>query len=154
MIFHSELIQKLLEERRQFWSYDMFGKDYETYLRHKMILATRVMKTMITLGVSVATLMNLSTLVDDNKKVPLECYIPEFKHSIPVVFIIEVLSLAEIIYLVGAVDALYVLMCTDIKIQFLLLQKKISTIRIGQKTVNDCINDLKICVRHHNLLLR
>lgn len=154
MVFHSKLVQKLLEEKKQFWPYDILGEDYGKYLRYKMVLATGVMKTMMTLAVCVASLMNLSPLIDNAKKVPLECYIPEFKHSVPVVFLMESISLAEILYLVGATDALYVLMCTEIKIQFLLLQKKLTTIRVDQKTENECINDLKICVIHHNLLLR
>ncbi|XP_044259044.1 odorant receptor 7a-like [Tribolium madens] len=151
---HSKLIQNLLEERKKFWSYDMFGKKYGKYLRHKMVLATRLIQTMILFGASVATLMFLATLADDTKKVPLECWIPDFKHSTHVVLVMQFFSLSEIIYLVGAVDCLYVLMCVEIKIQFLLLQKKLKTIQVELRTMEECLNDLIICVKHHNLLLR
>ncbi|EEZ99175.2 odorant receptor 7a isoform X1 [Tribolium castaneum] len=154
LTYHSKLIQNLLEDRKKFWSYEMFGETYGKFLRRKMVLATRLIQTMIFFGASVATLMFVSTLADDRKTVPLECWIPEFKHSTHVVLVMQFCSLCEIIYLVGAVDCLYVLTCVDIKIQFLLLQKKLKTIQVGVKPMEECLNELTICVKHHNLLLR
>ena len=144
----------MLQRRNQFWNYDAFGENFAFYLRGKIILATGVIKVMWILSTILGTLLCFSFVVDDEKIVPLESWKPDDKYLCFALYIMQSLAIIEILYLVGAVDAFYVLMCVEIEIQLKLVRKKIEFVRVGFKSGRWCLKELIVCTKHHNLLLR
>jgi hypothetical protein len=151
VIVHKRVIQEVFELRKNFWKYETFGEEHGNYLRHKMIMAKRAMQTMVGL-VTMIVCLCLSTITNKERSLPLESWTPENESIKCVFYTMQVISMAEVLYFVGTVDSFYVLMCTDIKIQFLLLKEKLRSLR--SKAPIDCLNGLKTCIKHHNLLLR
>jgi hypothetical protein len=149
---HEKVIQEVLELRKNFWKYETFGEEHANYLRREMITAIRATQIMVGLVTMIVLCLCLSSITNKEKSLPLESWTPENESVKCVLYTMQVMSMIEVIYLIGTVDSFYVVMCTEIKIQFLLLKEKLRSLR--SKETIECLNGLKTCIKHHNLLLR
>lgn len=155
MFVHGNLIKEVIKDREAcFWDYNMFGVEYGGTLQKKMIICTRIIKIVVSGGVVTVILFCLTTIFDENKVVPLICWTPDDKLLTGLIYAIEVLVMLEIMYVLLSLDNFYLLICTDLRIQFILLQDMIKTVKFGEGSNQKALTKIIRCTQHHEFLLR
>jgi hypothetical protein len=132
----------------------MFGVEYGGTLQKKMIICTRIIKIVVSGGVVTVILFCLTTIFDEKKVVPLICWTPDDKLLTGLIYAIEVLVMLEIMYVLLSIDSFYLLICTDLRIQFILLQDMIKTVKFGEGSNQKALTKIIQCTQHHEFLLR
>jgi hypothetical protein len=89
---------------------------------------------------------------------PHACWIPGNNFIIQVILhVMETIFFFETALLVGMFDEFYLLMCTELKIQFELLSTTVKSIKFGMVFSKDheeiCWRKLTQCTKYHNFLL-
>ncbi|XP_068907035.1 odorant receptor 43a-like [Tenebrio molitor] len=155
MFVHGNLIKEVIKDREAcFWDYNMFGVEYGGTLQKKMIICTRIIKIVVSGGVVTVILFCLTTIFDEKKVVPLICWTPDDKLLTGLIYAIEVLVMLEIMYVLLSIDSFYLLICTDLRIQFILLQDMIKTVKFGEGSNQKALTKIIQCTQHHEFLLR
>ncbi|RZC31775.1 7tm 6 domain containing protein, partial [Asbolus verrucosus] len=62
-----------------FWDYNIFGKEFREKLERKVIVCTKIVKTVVTAGFITVGLFCLTTVFDETKVVLLICWTQEIK---------------------------------------------------------------------------
>lgn len=154
MFVHGDLITQIIKERTcYFWEYNLFGAKFGKNLETKMKICSRIVKIVVSGGVVTIVLFCLTTVFDKTKVVPLVCWTPEDRVLTGIIYLIEVLIMFEIMYALLSLDCFYLLICTDLRIQFILLQKKIKSFRFGRED-SESFRKIVHCTQHHNFLLQ
>ncbi|RZB84938.1 hypothetical protein BDFB_006242, partial [Asbolus verrucosus] len=160
LLVHGRLFEEIIQERSHFWSYDLFGKDMGDKFRKQMAFGVSLIKAVI-IGSCIAVLFHAWTPFFIKEDIlPDPCFIPGNSiYSIVILYTLEILFYAEVTFLVGVFDAFFLLMCTDLKIQFILLNKTVRSITIqesvtGNSDENICWKKLLECWKHYDLLIR
>ncbi|XP_063904937.1 odorant receptor 98a-like [Zophobas morio] len=133
MFMHRKLIKEVNKDRDEnFWKYDLISTEMGLSFERQMII-----------------------LFDRSKVVPLMCWTPEDNKLLTaVIYIMQVLIMLEIMWALLSLDSFYLLMCTDLRIQFLLLQKTIQSVKLGEGSDTKGLVKIIDCTKHHKFLLR
>ncbi|RZC31772.1 odorant receptor 22a-like [Asbolus verrucosus] len=131
LFVHGKLITEVIKECGQLWNYDLFGAKDEKALRQKMEFCIKMTKALAMASSGTIALLCLTAIFDEKKSVPLTCWTPDSKLATGIIFSLEVLTLLETLYLVVALDSFYLLICTAITVQFIMLQKMLEQLNFG-----------------------
>ena len=156
MFMHRKLIKEVNKDRDEnFWKYDLISTEMGLSFERQMIICTRIIKVVVSGGVFTVILFCLTTVFDRSKVVPLMCWTPEDNKLLTaVIYIMQVLIMLEIMWALLSLDSFYLLMCTDLRIQFLLLQKTIQSVKLGEGSDTKGLVKIIDCTKHHKFLLR
>ncbi|EFA02882.2 odorant receptor 130 [Tribolium castaneum] len=154
MYVHGGLISQIIKERGcYFWNYDIFGPKFGQTLERKMNICTKIVKIVVSGGVVTIVLFCLTTVFDKSKVVPLVCWTPEDSLQTGIIYAMEVLIMFEIMWALLSIDCFYLLICTDLRIQFILLQRMIKSIKFGSNHDEKSFAKMVHCTQHHKFLL-
>jgi hypothetical protein len=155
---HGSLWEEIFEERSRFWTYDSFDTSTGDKFRKLMDLCVSIIKIFWG-GGFVSTLVHLTTpYLDKELLLPHSCWIPGNNFVMRVIlYVLEGIFYVEMVFLAGVFDGFYLLMCSNLKIQFALLSRAVRCIEIGPKPTEDheelCWKKLREYNRYHKFLL-
>lgn len=156
MYMYDDLLKEIITERfKYFWNYDLHGTEFGQTLQLKMKICSYIVRIVVSGGFVTIVLFCLTTIVDKSKKVPLICWTPEDDGLWTyLIYCIEVLVLLEILYMLLTLDCFYLLICTDFRIQLILLRKAISSIHFTDNNHENVLQNFINCTLHHKFLLK
>ncbi|KAJ3632642.1 hypothetical protein MTP99_009636 [Tenebrio molitor] len=156
---YGSLWEEIFEEHSLFWTYDLFGNDAGDQFRKIMDFSISIIK-MFWGGGLVSTLVHLLTpYFDKTLLLPHPCWIPRNNFVLRVIiYALEGIFYTEVIFLIGVFDGFYLLMCSNLKIQFSLLSKAVHSVQLGTNPTKSheevCWKKLKEYSQYHKFLLR
>jgi hypothetical protein len=159
LIIHGSLLEEIIEDHSHFWSYDLFGKVSGNRLRKTMDLCVSIIKLFIIGGVITASIYWTAPFYIKNYSLPHACWIPgnNFVATI-ILYILESIFYIEVVVIIVAFDGFYLLMCFNLKIQFILLCKAVKSIQLGVNATKAdeevCWMKLKQYNHYHKFLLK
>jgi hypothetical protein len=143
LIIHGSLLEEIIEDHSHFWTYDLFGKASGNRLRKTMDLCVSIIKLFIIGGVITASIYWTAPFYIKNYSLPHACWIPGNNFVATVIlYILESIFYIEVVVIIVAFDGFYLLMCFNLKIQFILLCKAVNSIQLG---VNATKADEEVC---------
>ncbi|RZC39274.1 hypothetical protein BDFB_004152, partial [Asbolus verrucosus] len=150
---HGSLFEEIIQERSRFWNYDLFGQNTEKEFRKQMGFCVFLIKSLLIGCCTAITIHVFTPIFVEGYVLPDACFIPgDNNFFIIIIYSLEVLFYVETFFMVGIFDGFFLLMCTDLKIQFKILKKTVRSIRI-EKNEDKYWIKLKTCCNYHNFLL-
>jgi hypothetical protein len=159
LIIHGSLLEEIIEDHSHFWTYDLFGKAFGDRLRKTMDLCVSIIKLFIIGGVIAGLIYWTAPFYIKKYSLPHACWIPGNNSVATIIlYILESIFYIEINVIIVAFDGLYLLMCFNLKLQFVLLCKAVNSIKLGTNAtkVNEemCWGKLKHYNHYHKFLLK
>jgi hypothetical protein len=158
IIVYGPVLEDLYCKRFYFWKHDLYGKIKGKEFRRRMASCISLIKCLWSMGVFSITFHSAAPFFIESLVLPHSCWIPGDNFVIRIILhCMETIFYIETALLVGVFDQFYLLMCTELKIQFDLLSKTIRSINIGASFCEAheeiCWKKLKHCSKYHNFLL-
>jgi hypothetical protein len=154
IIVYGSLFEDLYRKRFYFWKYDLFGKIKGNQYRKRMATCVSLIKFIWGVGAFSIAVHSGAPIFVENLPLSHACWIPGDNFVIQVILhVLETVFYFETTLLVGVFDEFYLLICTELKIQFELLSKTIKSINIGTEFSrmheDMCWRKLKRCSKYH-----
>lgn len=159
ILAHGKTIEEMINQRSNFWSYDLFGKAIGDKFRNKMAFCYSFIKFLLVGCVFALVSHVIAPFLVEKYLLPHPCWIPGNNFTMRVVlYVVETVLFMEAVLMITIFDAFYLLMCTSLKIQFRNLIEAVDSIKIGNNPSKDhekiCWEKLKECSNYHKFLLR
>jgi hypothetical protein len=148
----------MIEEYSQFWTYDLFGTSAKYSCEKNMALSLSAIKLFL-IGGAVSSVVHFTApFYIEEYSLPHACWIPGNSFAARIsLYTLETIFYIEIVVIVVAFDGFYLLMCSNLKIQFALLCKAVRSIQLGTNNnkVHEevCWKNLKEFCEYHVFLL-
>ena len=155
VIAHGPLLEELIKRREFLWKYNSLTTEDGQQFHETMSSAGSTIKLFMIIGYISVCVHSVAPLFVEKLDLPHACWIPRNNDLIrKIIYIFEVITYNEIIILIVFFNGFYLLMCTELKIQFQILCKKIHSMRIDKHGEQLCWQEIKSCSSYHNLLLQ
>ncbi|KAJ3632640.1 hypothetical protein MTP99_009634 [Tenebrio molitor] len=158
LLVHGSLFEEMIEEYSQFWTYDLFGTSAKYSCEKNMALSLSAIKLFL-IGGAVSSVVHFTApFYIEEYSLPHACWIPGNSFAARIsLYTLETIFYIEIVVIVVAFDGFYLLMCSNLKIQFALLCKAVRSIQLGTNNnkVHEevCWKNLKEFCEYHVFLL-
>ncbi|XP_068902925.1 odorant receptor 43a-like [Tenebrio molitor] len=158
ILTYGSFFEDLYRKRIYFWKYDLFGKIKGNQYRKRMASCVSLVKVLWSIGFFSIAVHSGAPIFVESMVLPHACWIPGNNFIIQVILhVMETIFFFETALLVGMFDEFYLLMCTELKIQFELLSTTVKSIKFGMVFSKDheeiCWRKLTQCTKYHNFLL-
>lgn len=155
VIKHGPLFEYILEKHIHYWNYDMFGKTTELKLHQSMKFRVSLLKFIVVNSLVAITLHSISPLFLESQILPQACWIPRNNPIAKnIIYILEITFYLECMFSLLVFDGLYLLMTSNLKSQFVLLQKAVNSIKLNYVEKKTTLTKLKKYSQYHSFLLR
>ncbi|EFA04561.2 odorant receptor 149 [Tribolium castaneum] len=156
LIKNSALYEDLIKEQSRFWKYDLFGEPTESKLRKNMQFCVSLIKLIVISGIMSTVVHCSSPFLVENIDLPQSCWIPGNNSIVKnIIYVAESAIHIECLNYLAVFDGLYLLTTTNLKAQFVLLQKAIESITFKSGDEETYAwTQLKACSQYHIYLLR
>jgi hypothetical protein len=158
LLVHGSLFEEMIEEYSQFWTYDLFGTSAKYSCEKNIALSLSAIKLFL-IGGAVSSVVHFTApFYIEEYSLPHACWIPGNSFAARIsLYTLETIFYIEIVVIVVAFDGFYLLMCSNLKIQFALLCKAVRSIQLGTNNnkVHEevCWKNLKEFCEYHVFLL-
>nr|XP_015835517.1 PREDICTED: uncharacterized protein LOC107397935 [Tribolium castaneum] len=154
LIKNSSLYEEILELQFYFWKYGLFGETTGSKLRKSMKTCVSVLKFIVINGSMSVTLHSISPLLVKSLVLPQSCWIPGNNPVAKnVIHIFLVIMYVECLNYLVVFDGLYLLTATNLKAQFILLQKAADSIKLTRGEEELSWMKLKKFSQYHAFIL-
>nr|XP_015836874.1 PREDICTED: uncharacterized protein LOC103314856 isoform X2 [Tribolium castaneum] len=156
LLLHRSLFEEIIQDRSHFWSYDSFGGKIGDKYRQEMQFSVSLIKKMWYASVWSLVFHFCTPFFVTNAVLPDACWIPvDSKCLVIFLYALEMVFYIEVIFLLGSFDAFFLCMCTELKIQFNLLNRTLDKLQTNPETTDEMwLKTLKKCSRHHCFILK
>ncbi|XP_044268810.1 uncharacterized protein LOC123013990 [Tribolium madens] len=151
---NSSLYEEILEQQFHYWNYGLFGESTETKLRKNMEICVSILKFLLMNASISVGLHSISPFFVKSLQLPQSCWIPENNPiARDVIYLFLVILYVECINYVVVFDGFYLLIATNIRTQFVLLQKAADSIKLKSGEEEIIWAKLKKYSQYHSFIL-
>ncbi|XP_063913227.1 uncharacterized protein LOC135129886 [Zophobas morio] len=155
LIIFKPIFEDLISQRTSFWKYHLLGTLTEKKCHKRMSLSLSIIKFLLVSEIFSISVHSAAPLFMEKLDLPHPCWIPGNNNKIRiVVYVLQVTFYVEVVFLLIVVIGFFLMMCTELKIQFELLCRMVSSINIEETGEKLCWQQLKHCYKYHYFLLR
>jgi hypothetical protein len=157
LLLHGSLFEEIMKEYSRFWGYDLFGTPTKNKFEKQMAFCLSIIKLLLA-GGAVSVVVHSTAPIYTGQYLPHPCWIPGNNFIARVVLYgLEVIFYVELVFYMVVFDGFYLLMCSNLQIQFALLGKAVRSIRLGANATKAheevCWKKLKEFSQYHKFLL-